>query len=211
MKRGVLFAGTVVCIFSFEACTILPELNEASGGIPAFDIVLRTKCELADALADNAGYSLVIHPEFRWLKTWVAQVDFTLQVLDQATFSPGGSFTQPLRNAYPVSSGPSTVSTAGVLGTSVSAVAQNFTVAAGVSVNGEAQRTETMSFAFSVDELGRFRARPDYGRLCAVSDRTDLRGGLGLKKWLRDTMVPVIGYQELLFAGYHPKPGASSA
>jgi hypothetical protein len=193
----------------FAGCTVLPGLNEATGGIPVYDIVLRTKCELSDAFTDDEGRWLVgnpIHPKFAWLENWTAQVDLTLQILDQATFAPGATFTQPFHNAYPTSVGPSSSSTSGVPGTTIAGVSQSFAVAAGVSLNGQAQRTQTMTYVFSVKELKEWRARPDTQQLCVISDQMDLRGKLGLKEWFGQAVWPVASEYELLYAGYHEKP-----
>src|ERR1700733_3415012 len=102
MNRGAFAAAVATCNFSLGACMSTPELGEATGGVPVYDIVLRTKCELSDALSSDGGTPLAYtRPKFYWLQKWVAQVDFSLQVLDQATFSPGASLMQPLHNAYP--------------------------------------------------------------------------------------------------------------
>ena len=141
-----------------NGCMQVPDLIEATGGIPVYDIVLRTKCELSEALEDDVGNWLAdTYPKFAWLENWTAQADLTLQVLDQATLAPGATFTHPLHNAYPTEVGPSSISTSGVPGTSISGVPQSFAIAAGVSLNGQAQRTQTLSFAFSVKELKDWR------------------------------------------------------
>jgi len=207
-------AGLTLSGFLITGCTMLPSLEEATGGIPVYDIVLRTKCELSDAFTDDNGHWMVGNPGYQklaWLENWTAQVDMTLQVLDQATFAPGASFMQPLHNAYPTAVGPSSISTTGVPGTTISGVSQSFAVAAGVSLNGQAQRTQTMSYVFSVKELKEWRGRTDTAQLCAVSDHMDLRGRLGLREWFRQAVWPVVATDELLYAGYHQKPGAGAA
>jgi len=211
MGRRLLVAGVVACNFALAACATLPALEEATGGIPVYEIVLRTKCELSAAFQDDAGRWLPDYEKFAWLQNWTAQADLTLQILDQATFSPGLSVTEPLHNAYPTSVGPSSVSTSGVPGATISGVSQSFAVAAGANLNGQAQRTETLSFTFSVAELKDWRSNPNMAHLCAISDNMDLRGRLGLKEWLRQALGPVVGEPELLYAGYHPKPGSASA
>jgi hypothetical protein len=206
MLRRCAITCAVVGALALNGCTTIPNLIEATGGIPVYDIVLRTKCELSAAFEDDNGNWLAdTYPKFAWLQNWTAQADLTLQVLDQATLSPGVSFMQPLHNAYPTAVGPSSVSTAGVLGTTISGVSQSFAVAGGVSLNGQAQRTETLSFAFSVKELREWRGDPTTKLLCEDSDGMDLRGRLGLREWFREAVWPVVSSQELLFAGYHPK------
>jgi len=205
--RAVTAAAGVLAV---SGCTTTPALVEATGGIPVYDIVLRTKCELSNAFEDDQGGWIVDTPKFAWLQNWTAQTDLTLQVLDSATLSPGASFMQPLHNAYPTAVGPSSVSTAGVPGTTIAGVSQSFAIAGGVNLNGQAQRTETLSFALSVKELQEWRHDAATSQLCAISDNADLRGRLGLREWFRDAVWPVISSRELLYAGYHPKPGGGS-
>src|SRR5580700_9424006 len=109
MARKSLIVGAIACSFAVAACTTLPGLEEATGGIPVYEIVLRTKCELSDAFRDEAGHWLPENEKFAWLQNWTAQADLTLQILDQATFSPGVSAMEPLHNAYP-NVGPSSIS-----------------------------------------------------------------------------------------------------
>ncbi len=132
---------SVMCLSGMSSCSTLPELDEATGGIPVYDIVTRIKCELSSAFVDEDGNWLpTTNPKFAWLKHWTTQSDLTLQILDTATFAPGASVSQPLRNGYSIASGPSSISTSGILGTSISAVTQSFAIAGGASLNGQAQR-----------------------------------------------------------------------
>jgi hypothetical protein len=206
MRKGFV-AWACVCFSVLGACVWLPSLQEATGGIPARDVVLRIKCELSDAFVAEDRSWLLEQSKFNWLKSWVAQVDLTFQVLDTATLSPGGSITQPLPNAYDKSIGPSTLG-----GTSYPAISQNLMVAVGANLNGQAQRTETLSFALSLVELEKWRASPSAKEGCPVSDGMDLKGRLGLKEWIREALSPVAkeneNVPEFLFAGYHPKPNA---
>jgi hypothetical protein len=210
MRRRHLLTWLALGHLSLAACAVAPTLEEATGGIPVYEIVLRAKCELAAAFEDDEGDWLIDkYAKFSWLKNWTAQVDFTLQVLDQATLSPGVSAMTPLHNAYPTSVGPGNISTAGVPGTTINGVAQSVAIAAGVSLNGQAQRTETMAFGLSVMELREWRRNPNVREFCAIPNHMDLRGRLGLREWIRQALEPVVNYHELLYAGYHPKQGAS--
>ena len=178
--RERLSTWTGICCLSLGACATLPALQEATGSVPARDVVLLIKCELSDAFeaADHTTW-LLNQDRFAWLKNWTAQVDLTLQVLDTATLSPGATITTPLHNGYNPAIGPSTLG-----GTSVPAIPQNLMVAAGVSLNGQAQRTETLSFAMSLAELERWRESEKTKEMCAISDNMDLEGRLGLKEWI---------------------------
>ncbi len=209
--RERLSTWTGICCLSLGACATLPALQEATGSVPARDVVLRIKCELSDAFeaADHTTW-LLNQDKFAWLKNWTAQVDLTLQVLDTATLSPGATITTPLHNGYNPAIGPSTLG-----GTSVPAIPQNLMVAAGVSLNGQAQRTETLSFAMSLAELERWRESEKTKEMCAISDNMDLEGRLGLKEWIAEALSPVAreneDIPEYLWAGYHPKPGNAGA
>jgi hypothetical protein len=209
--RKRLMSWTGACCLSLGACTTLPYLVEATGGIPARDVVLRIKCELSDAFeaADHTNW-LLNQGKFSWLKNWTAQVDLTLQVLNTATLAPGATITTPLHNGYNPAVGPSSLG-----GTTIPAISQNLMVAAGVSLNGQAQRTETMSFALSLAELERWRESENTKEICAISDNTGLEGRLGLKEWIAEALSPVAreneSIPEYLWAGYHPKPGSAGA
>ena len=190
-------------------------MNEATGGIPVRDIVLRIKCELSGAFEDQHGSWLVEGPKFAWLHNWTAQVDLLLQILDTATLSPGFSANQPFHNAYNTVAGPSSISTSGVPGTTISAIPQSFAVAVGANIGGQAQRTQTMSFALSLKELHEWRKTPGTAKLCALSDGMDLKGRLGLKEWVREALTPVASegspnLPEYLYGGVHPKPNATA-
>lgn len=211
VKPTLLIGWGIASCLALQECTTVPTLDEATGGIPVYDIVLRTKCELSSAFQGDDGTWLPdTNKKLAWLQNWTAQADLTLQVLNQATLSPGVTFMQPFHNAYPTAVGPSNITTSGALGTTISGVSQSFAVAAGASLNGQAQRTETMSFAFSVKELKEWRFASDTERLCSVSDNMDLRGRLGLREWFRQAAWPVVSRDELLYAGYHPKPANAS-
>ena len=199
--RAHLYFGVAAVGLLVAGCTVLPGLNEATGGIPISEIVLRIKCELSDAFTEPQD---IDQPEMSWLKNWTAQINLSLEVLDSATLAPGASVMQPFHNAYGVVAGPSSRSVSGVPGTSLAAIPQGFVAAAGVSLNGQASRTETLEFVFSLAELKRWRTEHDTARLCAISDNMDLRGRLGLKEWVTQALEPV--RSNLLYAGYHPKP-----
>jgi Phospholipid methyltransferase len=160
----------------------LPQLIEATGGIPVDEIVLRTKCELSEAFRDVPSAEdtdeVIKTSKYAWLQNWTAQANLTLQIVDQATLSPGASITQPLHNGYPTNAGPTSIASSGV--TTITTLPQSFAVAGGVNLNGQAMRTETMSFVFSVKELGDWRRLPETNRRCALSDNMDLGGRLGL-------------------------------
>ncbi len=203
------FAQAFSCGLALGGCTGLPALEEATGGVPVAEVVQRVKCEVSAAFQDGDGRWLTEEQRFAWLQTWTAQIDLTMQILDTATLSPGVTVMQPLHNGFSAAAGPSSQSVAGVPGTTLSAISQSVAVAGGASVSGQAQRTETISFALSLEELKAWRKSSDTSKLCQISDQMDLRGRLGLKEWVADALSPVT--ERLLWAGYHPKPGAAAA
>jgi hypothetical protein len=187
-------------------CTTLPPLSQATGGIPISEIVLRIKCELSDAVTQTGSTPLKYYTE--WMDDWTTQIDLTLEILDSSTLAPNASVSQTFTNAYNVAAGPTSISTAGVLGTSLASIPQGFALAGGFSINGQASRTQTLSFNYSFAELKRWRAEPGTSDVCKISDGMDLRGRLGLREWFVEALTPV--YDRLLYAGYHPKPGAAA-
>ena len=205
MRRNAIVV--VLAGFFASSCSVMPSLEEATGGIPVSEIVLRIKCELSDAFA---GQTDIDRSDMVWLQNWTAQIDLTLEILDSATFAPGASFMQPLHNGFSTAAGPSSISTAGVPGTTLSAIPQSFAVAAGASVNGQASRIQTLGFGVSLAELKRWRNSNDTQQLCAISDNMDLRGHLELKEWVAQSLEPVLS-EKLLYAGYHPKPQSAPA
>ena len=199
--RRRFYIGVAAIGLLVAGCAELPGLDEATGGIPVSEIVIRIKCELSDAFTEPQD---IDQSDMMWLKDWTAQMDLTLEILDSATLAPGGSLMQPFHNAYGTGAGPSSISTSGVPGTTLAAIPQSFALAAGVNLNGQASRTETLEFVFSLQELKRWRAATETAQQCAISDHMDLRGRLGLKEWVTQALDPVRGH--LLYAGYHPKP-----
>src|SRR5450631_4736639 len=135
----------ICCGLVLEGCTTLPYLEEATGGIPVREIVLRTKCELSDAFmlgkVGEKGWWLPDRPNFAWMKDWTAQADLIFQVVDTAAIAPGATFTEPLPNGWNSTGGVNSL-----YGKSISSVTQNFVVAAGANLGGQSQRIETMTF-----------------------------------------------------------------
>jgi hypothetical protein len=105
-RRGDVRARFLVpilcCALGLDGCAGLPPLEEATGGIPVREIVLRVKCELADAFMlgepGEPGWWLTDQPNFAWMKDWITESDLTLEILYTAGFSPGVTLKQPLFN-----------------------------------------------------------------------------------------------------------------
>ena len=100
MRRKAIVAA-LAGVFT-SSCSVIPSLNEVTGGIPVSEIVLRIKCELSDAFTDDRDIN---RPNMSWVRNWTAQIDLTLEILDSATFAPGASFMQPLHNGYSTAAG----------------------------------------------------------------------------------------------------------
>jgi hypothetical protein len=168
------------------------------------DVVKRIKCEIADAFDDKINTK-----DFLWLQNWTAKVDLTLQVNDTAGVAPSGSYTKFSRNAFNFAAGSSSLTT-----TVFSVVPQMFTLTAGVNYSEQAQRSETVTFTLSLQEVKTWREQADrylrrhYGpeaadHFCDPKEH-ELRGYLGLREWIDSALYPV-SLSELQ-AGIHPSP-----
>jgi hypothetical protein len=190
------------------ACSV-PPLWDATNNAPfgreisVDDVVVRVKCELADALSRRMD-----EKKFKWLESWTAKADLTLQVDEGGGITPSVSFTQPLKNAFNLGSGPSSVAfPSGAPGTSTGATAQNFSIGIGATYSGQVFRTETVSFALSLSELRAWREIGSGKDIsCAPAGSTDLQGNLDLKSWIGAALVPV--EEGDLALGIHPDPGS---
>jgi soluble cytochrome b562 len=168
-----------------------PPLSQATGAehseIMIKDVVQRVKCELSDAFDEKAE-----QPEFLWLQSWVAHMDLTLTINDNAGLSSGGSFTQYQKSALNTS--------AGLVGGAKTfpVVSQFFTVSVGANLSGQAVRTETVSFTVALDELKMWRNYinkieanlPPEKRTCNFPSSMGLTGNLGLKEWVDSAFYP---------------------
>jgi hypothetical protein len=202
----------LVCCTLCGGCSQVPSLEAASGTdqpkILVSDIVKRIKCEIADSFDDR-----ITNKDFLWLQNWTAKVDLTLQVNDTAGVSPSGSYTKFYRNAFNYAAGSTSLTS-----TVIAAVPQSLTLTAGANYSEQAQRSETVTFTLSLQEVKTWRQKKDrYQRLhygadvadhfCDASQR-ELRGYLGLKEWIDSALYPVSLSD--LQAGIHPSPASST-
>jgi hypothetical protein len=193
-----------------------PPLSEATGAdhsdIMIKDVVQRVKCELSETFDQK-----VEQPEFLWLASWTAHVDLTLQINDNASVSPSGSFTQFQRSAVNTAAGPNSLPQSKSFPFSFPLVTQSFSVSAGAGLNGQATRAETVSFTLALDELKMWRQRlnkieaglPLEKRTCNFGSSTGVTGNLGLKEWVDSAFYPAEIRQ--LEAGIHPAAGGARA
>lgn len=93
-----------IAIVLAGGCTTVPPLEQATADIPIGDIVLRVKCELADAFSDRIN-----DPYYRWMATWTAKADLTLLANSQAAITPNGNYMQFRRSAVNTDAGPTSV------------------------------------------------------------------------------------------------------
>jgi hypothetical protein len=202
---------TLAVASQVAACSTVPPLSHVTSNAPfgnnikVDDIVQRVKCEVADALDKK-----VEKKRFKWLESWTVKTDLTLQVNETGGLTPSATFVQPLQNAFPLGSGPSSVAfPKGTPGASVNATPQNFNLGFGGTFTEQVFRTETVSFALSVRELKQWREEgPGKDLPCRPAGYTDLQGDLDLGSWLEEALRPVAaGHLEL---GIHPV-GAGSA
>jgi hypothetical protein len=195
-NRVFAFCFVLICGGFALSCSTVPPLEQATGGITVREIVQRVKCELSDAF-DKKTEEL----DFLWVKSWTTKVDLTLQANAQTGINPGASLIYPLQNAFP-NVGPSTKG-----GTTISAVKQQFAFGASATLNGQAIRTELVSFSLSLEELKVWRKSLDAAAVCDMGSGIDLAGGLGLKQWVDESLSPVSADE--LQAGSHPPPSSS--
>jgi hypothetical protein len=203
----------LLCAMVEASCVVTPPLSEATGSaqsnIMIRDVVQRVKCELSEAFDEKTR-----QPDFLWLATWMAHIDLTLTINDNAGISPSGSFTRFQPNAVNLDAGassfPATASRA--------VVNQFFTVSVGAALSGQAVRTETVSFTIALDELRLWRKRldmiesdpnfPPDKKLCNFGLAAGVTGNLGLKEWVDSAFFPAELGQ--LQAGIH-SAGTSKA
>jgi hypothetical protein len=155
-------------------CVTIPSLE--GNRIAISDVVERVKCDLADALPDPYKYP--------WMANWVAKVDLTLIVNEQAGLTPTVSFVD-LRP------------TAVVPG--VGNIMQNFVFGAAAGATTTAVRTDSLSFSLSMVEL-RYKRQEER---CVFYAGLGLDGDLGLKEWIVSALEPVD--RGVLTVGYHPR------
>jgi hypothetical protein len=164
----------VACALLAGGCVTVPSLE--GNRIAISDVVERVKCDLADALPDPYKYP--------WMASWVAKVDLTLIVNEQAGLTPTVSFIDLRPNAI-------------VPG--VGNIAQNFIFGAAAGVTTTAARTDSLSFSLSLVEL-RYKRDQEH---CKFAAGLGLDGELGLKEWVSSALEPVD--RGVLTVGYHPR------
>ena len=178
--RARLLAWLVAVGVSLPAggCVTIPSLEGNS--IAISDVVERVKCDLADALPDPYKYP--------WMAGWVAKVDLTLVINEQAGLTPTVSFVDLRPNAV-------------VPG--VGNIAQSFIFGAAAGATTTAVRTDSLSFSLSLVEL---RYKRDQAN-CKFAAGLGLDGELGLKEWIASALDPVD--RGVLAVGYHPRLAAA--
>jgi hypothetical protein len=201
MFRKLMFV-LPVCASVASGCVSTPDLSEATGAehsdIMIKDVVQRVKCELSEAFDKK-----VEQREFLWLAGWTAHADLTLQINDNSGVSPNGTFTEPFLG---------TTATKGV-----KAVTNTFGLSVSANLNGQAVRSETVSFTIALDELKLWRKQiekmeaklPPEKKTCFFDSATGVTGNLGLKEWVDSAFFPVEAGQ--LQAGVHPYGGGGKS
>jgi hypothetical protein len=171
--------------------------------------VQRVKCDVSAALYEKVYYG-PDREKLTWMQNWTAKADLTLEANESGGVTPNIAFFQPLRNAFFLGTGPSSINTAtGAVTNTVSATAQNFTLGIGATYNGEVIRTETLSFTVSLAELKNWKEHSSRSQYCAPAGTTDLEAGLDLKSWLDEALKPAILGD--LKTGIHPDPGSAKS
>lgn len=178
MRTKILGAGIG---FLLTGCMTIPPLEQ--DGVAISEIVQRIKCELASAVPKPTG----VFPtgDFQWIKYWTAKVDLDLQTTDQSVLTANTNFIDPMKQA---------------ILPGIGTFAQNFTLSAGASIDGTAQRTDKISFTLSISELQTAMSNGE----CDLPQRLGLLGKLGLEEWVSSALAPVANKQ--LTIGYHDTP-----
>lgn len=172
--RLLALVGAMACAPLTAGCVTVPSLED--NRIAISDVVERVKCDLADALPDPYKYP--------WMANWVAKVDLTLVINEQAGLTPTVSFVDLRPNAV-------------VPG--VGNIAQNFIFGASAGATTTAVRTDSLSFSLSLVEL-RYKRQE---QRCVFYSGLGLEGELGLKEWIATALEPVD--RGVLMVGYHPR------
>ena len=203
MFRKLMFV-LPVCACVTPGCMSTPPLSEATGAehseIMIRDVVQRVKCELSEAFDKK-----VDQREFLWLASWTAHADLTLQINDNAGVAPSGTYTKYLGHSATSAKSP------------LASVTDAFALSASANLNGQAVRSETVSFTIALDELKLWRRQidkmeaglPPEKRTCYVDGDTGVTGNLGLKEWVDSAFFPVEAGQ--LQAGVHPYGGGGKS
>ncbi len=197
MFRKLMFV-LPVCASVASGCVSTPDLSGATGTehseIMIRDVVQRVKCELSEAFDKK-----VDQREFLWLASWTAHADLTLQVNDSAGVAPNGGYTKYLRKSNAMQDK-----------NVITTVSEAFTLSASANLNGQAERSESVSFTIALDELKLWRKQldkmeanlPPEKKTCNFGGETGVTGNLGLKEWVDSAFYPVSEGQ--LQAGIHP-------
>ncbi len=197
MFRKLMFV-LPVCASVASGCVSTPDLSGATGTehseIMIRDVVQRVKCELSEAFDKK-----VDQREFLWLASWTAHADLTLQVNDSAGVAPNGGYTKYLRKSNAMQDK-----------NVITTVSEAFTLSASANLNGQAERSESVSFTIALDELKLWRKQldkmeanlPPEKKTCYFGGETGVTGNLGLKEWVDSAFYPVSEGQ--LQAGIHP-------
>ncbi len=190
-----------ICVGVIPGCMSTPDLSQATGAehseIMIKDVVQRVKCELSEAFDKK-----VDQRDFRWLASWTAHADLSLQINDNAGVTPNGTYTRYLGKTAALQDK-----------NIIQSVAETFTFSASANLNGQAVRAETVSFTIALDELKVWRKQldkmeanlPPEKRTCYFDGATGVTGNLGLKEWVDSAFFPVEAGQ--LQAGIHPYGG----
>jgi hypothetical protein len=172
--RVLALLAAVAAALPAGGCVTVPSLD--GNRIAISDVVERVKCDLADALPDPYKYP--------WMANWVAKVDLTLIINEQAGLTPTVSFIDLRPNAI-------------VPG--VGNFAQSFFFGAAAGATTTAARTDSLSFSLSMVEL-RYKRQE---QACLFHAGLGLDGDLGLKEWIVSALEPVD--RGVLAVGYHPR------
>ncbi|MGO9170364.1 MAG: hypothetical protein ACLP7P_00130 [Rhodomicrobium sp.] len=205
----------VFCVLLF-GCSWPPTLEQTTGSseppkVFIKDVLQRVKCEIFDA-----AQSLQRRKNLEWMKDWSAKNNLSLSLVTSAGLTPNVSAVNPLQNAYYVAVSPREAAylagkpvSALTPSSTMTAVAQKFTLGASLTLSENATRTETIVFT---EAFGDVVLNPS-SKAPADCDKlgSELRGNLGLREWIESAVEQVSAGQLLSFRRTADNPLWSSS
>ncbi|WP_158810801.1 hypothetical protein [Beijerinckia sp. L45] len=184
----------LVGVSALAGCTTVPSFDGLSR-VPVSAVVARLKCDLR--YVARAKTKDPLH-RYDFLAHWAAKVRLTIAVDDTVGLNPGATITEPLRNAYAVVAGPTSLG-----GSTIGSVAQSFGVGIGAGLSTEAVRQEDLEFFLSFAELTDDGKISKYeGNKCQEPFGQLLESDMKLDELFDSALQPVA--DRVLTTGDHP-------
>jgi hypothetical protein len=183
--KTIFRIAAIIAAAGLGACVKVPA-NVGTADVRFDEVVKRTKCDLLTAIYHKAKQDPA---RFGFLTQWAAKVHMTLTVDDQASINPGLTITNPLAAA----------------GTS-------FSLGAGGTFTGQAQRIEDYEFFLSFDKAGSEMTTQVVDDLydgCKFAPGLLLESNFGFESIIERAVAPIEA--GLLKKGRQVGPGSSTS